>query len=408
NLIVNYRRIPQGFFANRLKGQFEKIPAIICGGGPSLAEIKEHFHAIEDKALIFAGGSGIAALTHLGLLPHFALAVDPNSTEWDLVKNNGAFEVPILFASRVFPKIFASLNGPTGYVQTLSGGASERLIEEKLSLQGVELEEEVDLNGMSVTTLAIAYAIALGCYPIILCGVDLSYADDKLYAEGVLDEAMNAQAASATSGRSNGQVFLREGIDGRLVKTAVKWLMEADWIASKSAKQSKPIVNCSKKGLKIKGLHHIPLEKAIDRYLNKEYDLRGWVHTEIEVAQIGIEKNEIVDQVLEKLYTSLKQIEAKLCEMILLIQKEKRMDHPKLILFQMDMREEFAFQNLMQGIEPLVLNRIKRASNRLDFFASEETQKEYALDCEEKKYKLMQKIVLEYIKIYKVEYMGIL
>ena len=72
NFLANASQLNRSFDVGNLKGAFSKVPAIICGAGPSLALEKERLKDLKNKnkALIIAGGSAITALSAYGLSPH--------------------------------------------------------------------------------------------------------------------------------------------------------------------------------------------------------------------------------------------------------------------------------------------------------------------------------------------------
>ena len=397
NLIQNYPRIPGSFFVNGLKGRFKGVPAVICGAGPSLKESIPALKKLENRALIFAGGSTVSALTNLGVQPHFAAAVDPNPSEWSCLKRNKLQDVPFVFASRVLPKIFTSFNGPLGYVQTFTGGPSEQLMEERLGLTGHPLEEAVDSNGMSVTTLAVSMAVAMGCDPIVMTGVDMAYTNKKRYAAGVDEPERD------TSLRSDEQVFYRKGVKGEKVETLTKWLMESDWVSEKAKREEARFINATNDGLGFEGIPNQDLDEVAKHYMRSEYPLRDWVHAEIASVKISEEKQADVEKVLDELYASLERMDALLGDICLNLEKEKRLDHPSLILHEMDLREEFAFEKLMVNILKPLLATVMKTMERLPFDASAKEEKKYHLTLAYKKYRFMQKIVMEYIKIFKLE-----
>ena len=94
NLLRNIKRWHGSFFAGGLKGKFKNIPAIICGAGPSLQSSIPLLKQLEDRALIIAGGSTIAALSNQGVQPHLGIALDPNPEEFGRLKIASAFETP--------------------------------------------------------------------------------------------------------------------------------------------------------------------------------------------------------------------------------------------------------------------------------------------------------------------------
>ena len=366
NLIPNLKRIPGSFFANKMKGAFRGVPAVICGAGPSLEGALKTLKELEHKALIFGGGSSIAALTHGGVLPHFAAAIDPNAQEWDCLKRNSAFDIPLFFGPRVLPKIFHAVHGDLGYVQTFSGGPLERMVEEKLGLLGSELEMGEGIPGMSVTTLNINLAIHFGCDPIILCGVDLAYTDDKLYASGVISESKIEE-----------NTLFKTNPSCKRVKTLVKWLMESEWIASRAKTASARFINATEGGLGFEGIEMAPLSTIAGAFIQR--DLRGQIRAEIENSRINVKGSDI-DAILSSLSCSITVVSDLLDAIVVQLQKEKRIDHPLVILYTSDLKEELAYQKLFNGIE----DQLERVTGDSDI----------------KKYKLMHHISEEYKKLF--------
>ncbi|HSX25929.1 MAG TPA: 6-hydroxymethylpterin diphosphokinase MptE-like protein, partial [Chlamydiales bacterium] len=103
NFVQNLRHLPYSFYANGLKGSFQNVPAIVCGAGPSLQQSMPILRTLENKALLIAGGSTLAALSSQGVMPHFGMAIDPNLEEYRRLRNSFAFHVPLLYSTRVFP-----------------------------------------------------------------------------------------------------------------------------------------------------------------------------------------------------------------------------------------------------------------------------------------------------------------
>lgn len=401
NLIVNYSRIPGSFFANQLQGAFKGVPAIICGAGPSLQESIEWLKGLSNRALICAGGSAITALTRHGIEPHLAFAVDPNPFEWVCLKENHAFETPLIFASRLLPRVFSTFNGPLGYAQTFTGGPSEHLIEEVLGLTGQEIDAPIDINGMSVTTMAIDFAIAFGCSPIILSGVDLAYTDEKRYAEGIVGKEENVSFARCMSPRADEQIFFRSSYKGEKVKTVTKWLMEADWIANKAKQNAIKIIHVAEEGLAIEGVNCLNFQEITESYLSKEFDLKGRIWCEIENARIHEDKITLVKETLDALEKSLHNVEQIYEQIRDILQTQRRLDYPALIVLEMDLKEEFAYCKLLGNLEEHVLYTVMRALPRLKKPASQQREKRYHLNCAIKKNQFMLNIVNEYLKIFK-------
>lgn len=256
NVYRNMQFIQEVTFGSSLKDQCRNIPAVICGGGPSLTESISDLRKLKHSALIFAGGSGITALTQQNIQPHISVAADPNQMEWNQLREMNAFTVPMCYVPRVFSQIHALHNGPLIYLQMLSSGKIEAMIEDMMEFSKEYLWDVMHPEANSVTTLAIAYAFFLGCNPLYLCGVDLAYTSGLLYADKVIK---NNSILAKDSGVGSTLIY-EKGMLGEDITTAVKWTIEASWIAqfAQSHNQVK-IYRSSLQGLPIAGISFQPL-----------------------------------------------------------------------------------------------------------------------------------------------------
>ena len=71
------------------------------------------------------------------------MALDPNPEEFDRLRASSAFEVPLLFASRLRPDVFLTCNGPIGYLKSDTGGLFETWMEERLSIEGTAIRPDL-------------------------------------------------------------------------------------------------------------------------------------------------------------------------------------------------------------------------------------------------------------------------
>lgn len=251
NVYKNMYFVPEITLGSSLKDHCKNIPAIICGGGPSLIECIPDLREAAHSALIFAGGSGITALTKHNIQPHVSLAIDPNEMEWRQLREMNAFMAPMCFAPRVFSQIHALHNGPLIYLQMLSSGKIETMIEDTLEFPKEYLWDVIHPEANSVTTLGIAYALFLGCNPLYLCGVDLAYTSGLLYAEGVI--ADNKLLKNPSDVKST--IIYEKGFHGEDIATAIKWTIEASWISQCAQNHSQvKIYRASLQGLPIQGV----------------------------------------------------------------------------------------------------------------------------------------------------------
>jgi len=260
NIIPNLRRIPECSYVNHWKDAFKGVPIIICGAGPSLKTIAEELRKARDRALIIACGSALSALSHLNIRPHLGIAIDPNERELHCLSGCSFRDLPLLFGSRLYPKVFELFNGPYGYIRSGTGGSLESYVEQELGLTEPYLGYDLGREALSVTTLALSLAQFWGCGPIIFAGVDMAYAREKHYADGV---PVKAQLETSEK-RSSDQMIRRKGASGQMVTTLVKWVMEQETIDRYAKNHPETsFFNVSTGGLGFKQIPHKPLSEIL-------------------------------------------------------------------------------------------------------------------------------------------------
>lgn len=262
NFLKNLHFLPSSFYANPMKQAFSNIPAVVCGAGPSLQKAIETLKKLQGKVILIAGGSTIAALSSHGITPTFGMAIDPNLEEYRRFRNSFAFEMPLLYSTRVHPDIFQTCNGPFGYMRSGIGGMLELWIEEVLGLQDPFIGEELSDEAMSVTNSCIAWAHFLGCNPIVLSGIDMAYTEGRHYAPGVVDQQPLDFKKLDLEKSAADRILNRKARDGKRIKTAVRWIMEAASISQFAKKcPHTRFINTTEGGIGLKGIEYVPLEE---------------------------------------------------------------------------------------------------------------------------------------------------
>ncbi len=345
NFALNLRHLSNSFYANQLQGKFQGVPAIVCGAGPSLSQAIPFLKTLENRALIIAGGSTLAALSSQGLNPHFGMVVDPNGEEYLRLRNSFAFETPLLYSTRVMPDVFHTCNGPFGYMRSGIGGISELWMEEALGLTGPLLSHGMHDEAMSVTSTCLAWAHWLGCNPILFSGMDLAYTNRLRYAPGI--DCKNTPDAEASVNR----MIKTKDQQGRSVFTAVRWLMESETFSHFAASHPETVfLNTTEGGIGFRGIPYGSLKEAAERFLDKEWDLRERVHREIIAAPMPAVSKQIIDQKMQELGTSLSRV----IERLEILSKEKPGSS---VLAEMELSEEMAYSCLFYDMQR-VLDRV--------------------------------------------------
>jgi hypothetical protein len=366
NLLPNFKRLPESFYVNKWKGSFAGVPAIICGAGPSLGACVDTLKTLENKALIIAGGSTLAALSRYDISPHLGMAIDPNPDEYLRLKPSQTFETPLLYGGRLLPSVFMTCNGPSGYMRSDTGGACETYFEEQLGITGEAIGPDLGREAFSVTTLGIALAYELGCNPIILVGVDLAYTGMQRYAQGVVEANQVTLAQMKQETKVTEKQLLRKDRHGKSVHTLVKWVMEAASIGAYAKKHPDTLfLNATDGGIGFPGIEYCPLETAIERHCLKQRDLRGLIHSLIQQEHLSDITSDRIEELTGALKASLERSFKISEEMLLEISRvEKDPELPlqtgRMVILELDLEEEMAFECLLQMQGPVldvVMNR---------------------------------------------------
>lgn len=341
NLLKNLPRMVDAFYVNQWKNAFRDIPIVICGAGPSLNDSIEALKKLENRAIIIAGGSAIAALTSRGVQPHLAVAIDPNPDEMLRLQNSFAFETPFFFSTRLYPGSFATCNGPFGYMRSGMSGIVELWLEEEIGLHETTLGASLPVEALSVTTLCVTLAHHFGCNPILFAGLDLAYTNQRRYADGVMaaSEPVNEDLQPVDR-----HLQKRDRL-GQPIRSAVRWVMEASAISQFARRRKqKRWINCTSGGLEIKGIENGSLDPGSPIFC-REWDLRGMIHQTtlrfpMPEATISILRKK-TDELLESL-------DALLSHLSILVQNGSA---GKCALAEIEMKEELAYNILFFDIE---------------------------------------------------------
>nr|NGX51616.1 hypothetical protein [Chlamydiota bacterium] len=140
-----------------LFGKFVGTPAIICGAGPSLEKSLDQLRELENRALIFGGGSALVPLSRSGVPIHFAVAIDPESPRERFFQQSH-FHPPLFYQNQVSHSLFLQSHGPKLCLGESGSFPLERYLDLPLSQCDV---------GWTVSTFATQIAYQLGCDPII-------------------------------------------------------------------------------------------------------------------------------------------------------------------------------------------------------------------------------------------------
>lgn len=295
NYYCNMLQLPRSYEGAKLAGKFKGVPAIICGAGPSLQKNIALLETLQERAVIFGGGSSLNALHAAGMLPHFGVGLDPNPAQEERLSVSGATGVPFFYRNRMFHPAFKLIEGPRLYTPGSGGFDISHYFDKRFGLEGHW--EDI---GHNVVNFSLRIAKELGCNPLILVGVDLAYSGRKSYADGVVADP------SLSDSDLKGCTFKRNNIFGEEVHTDWKWLSESEWIAEFAEENPElKVINCTEGGLGMRGVPNLPLKEAAEKHLKKSYPLKERIEEAIRQAgRIAATAEEVV-RAMEELKESL-------------------------------------------------------------------------------------------------------
>jgi hypothetical protein len=283
NFYPNILELHSSYWGNALFGKFPQVPAIICGAGPSLEKQIELLGTLKNRALIFAGGSSLNAISAKSILPHFGAGIDPNPTQYMRLASSQAYEVPFFYRSRMLHDAFMKIRGPRLYISGAGGYDIAEWYEEKWGISSGEFLDE----GHNVVNFCTEIACRLGCNPLIYIGMDLAFTDMKAYSGGIEEKVEVSQEALLSAEDEEFRGIWRKDIYGKPILTLWKWVAEADWLAAfAKSHPDTTFINATEGGIGFPGIAHSPFKEAARKHLKKSYDLIGRVHGEIQQAAL--------------------------------------------------------------------------------------------------------------------------
>lgn len=234
NVLQNLHSLQKLNLLGDLKGAFQGVPAFIVGAGPSL---DEDAHLIDrEKAIVFAGGSAVAALSKKGIKPHFVSTVDKDAPK-SIFAQADFSSTAFLFQLRTNPENVQLAHEPKILAPSNGGYPLEDWITEKLGIY----EQPLDF-GWNVSTFLAQVAHYLGCGPIILIGQDLAHSSSQSYAEDLQVRKENTSFVKVQDR------FGKEAMSQR------DWVFARDWFCTFAKKPGVELLNATSKGLGFEGV----------------------------------------------------------------------------------------------------------------------------------------------------------
>lgn len=287
NVFKNLTLLPKARLGSSLEGKCHRIPAIVCGAGPTLNHAAGCLAKLKENALIIAGGSSARALGAHGISPHIFANVDPHPPYRRFLEQD-CFEAPFFYQSRFCYSLLERVQSPLLLMPDSGSYPLEAWLAAELGI----FAERFD-GGWTVANFCTALAVHLGCNPIIFVGMDFSCGPNEIYA-------------SKIDGDENRRSLVELKKDKLYSKR--DWLMSADWTVS-CAKKNRDIqwINATTNGVDLPGIERRELSEVVDTMLWTQFDMSGIVHSLVSDAVTSQVTSEKVEHVRKRVKESFEK-----------------------------------------------------------------------------------------------------
>ena len=246
--------------ASALAGKFKDVPAIIASAGPSL---EKHFGLLEeigDRAVIVAPGSTTRIFNARGLNAHIAMSIDSNIIQAGFYKEFNLNSI-LVASYRLHPETYKNFPNKvfctalsTEYLSQYYYYWTERTL--------CLINDHASVSMAAVDMLAL-----MGCNPIILVGQDLSYQDNRNYADDSANSISESQVRN---------LIPDVDIYGNRVYTDYGYKTMQNDMETQNIryKDSLKMYNATEGGLNIHGIENVKFVDMYDKYIkDRKHDV---------------------------------------------------------------------------------------------------------------------------------------
>ncbi len=326
NAMKNLSALPKAKLGYSLEGKCARVPAIICGAGPSLDKAAPLLSEIKDKALIIAGGSSVRALNAHGIHPHLYGAIDPHPPYRRFLEQD-CFEMPFFYQGRFCYSLLERVQGPLLFMPDNGTYPLEGWLTAETGIYAERFD-----GGWTVANFCAAIAAHLGCDPIIFVGMDFSCGPEQIYA-------------SKIAGVENRDALIELQKDKLYSKR--DWLMSAEWMSSFAKKNSGVHwVNATTGGIDLPGIERKEFSEVCSSLLSTEFDFSGILHSLVTNAansQVSFQK---VDDVRKRVKESFEK-SFEICEGLLKLWEKyypnSALDKGEYAMMDIDLSQEICY-----------------------------------------------------------------
>ena len=254
NSLENVHHMATSPDIGELAGQFEDIPFILVGAGPSLDDSINFLKKVQDKAIIVTSNSPYRKLINSGVKPHLVVTADPLSPTLAGFQNVKLEGVPLACPFSAYPEIVKRFSG-----RIISWVTFSPMIDVIKDFMGEKPGTPIMEKG-TVSGCVLDISRVLGSKKVLLIGQDMCVRSDGKY---YTDDSSYSDSGSHYTKKMEGHRLPGNTIDeviveGRLfvyLKTFEQFIAENKGVEYR---------NLAATGVKVSGADYITQEDALD------------------------------------------------------------------------------------------------------------------------------------------------
>ena len=254
NTLDNIHHMATSPDIGELAGQFEDIPFILVGAGPSLDDSIDFLKKVQDKAIIVTSNSPYRKLINSGIKPHLVVTADPLSPTLAGFQNVSLEGVPLACPFSAYPEIVKRFSG-----RIISWVTFTPIIDSLKDYMGEKQGTPVMEKG-TVSACVLDISRVLGSKKVLFIGQDMCVrADGKYYTDDSSYSDSGAHFTNRMEGhRLPGNTIDEVIVEGRLfvyLKTFEQFIAENKNVEYR---------NLAATGVKVCGADYITQEDALN------------------------------------------------------------------------------------------------------------------------------------------------
>ena len=195
NTLTNVSKINNGtiYKLSDLDDKFTGQTAIVAAAGPSLFENMPYIRTNRGKFVIFAVNKALKILLDNGITPDFVVCADARFVGKTLADlGSGLANVNCIMNLNTDSSVLAY-----NFKKVFMSFPANDMVIDKLSQYNPLIKQQE--SGGSATTMAFVSAVKMGFAKVIMCGVDLAFKGEQVYANGQTYEKISAETMKINS-----------------------------------------------------------------------------------------------------------------------------------------------------------------------------------------------------------------